>query len=105
MDSFDKVEQLKELLLGDTGLLVSLRLGDGLDNEKVMEIINILKKLKLEWEKENTIPKKAVDLFIDFYPVMESASVLYSDNESNMIMDAADKIMDLIRDCILETNY
>jgi len=31
---------------------------------------------------------------------MESASGLYTDEEQTMIMDAADKIMDLIRECI-----
>ena len=33
---------------------------------------------------------------------MESSCVLYSGDESDKIIDTADKIMDLIRDCIIQ---
>lgn len=99
-----KLEQLENLLLSEDGLLVSLRLGNGLDEEKVENICCVLKELQVEWEDYDFIPKKAVDIFIDFYPAMESSCGLYSEDEADKIIDKADKIMDLIRDCIIQKN-
>jgi hypothetical protein len=97
----DNIKKLEELLLGDAGLLIALRLGNGLNIRKADEIIKILETLSNEWADKDYIPKKAAELFIDFYPAMESACGLYSDNESINIMDVADKIVDLIRDCVI----
>lgn len=96
----DKLELLDELLLGEDGLLISLRLGDGLNKEKVDKVCDVLNKLAGDWADENSIPKKAVDLFVDFYPAMESSCGLYNEHEALEIMNAADRIMDRIRDCI-----
>jgi hypothetical protein len=96
----DKLELLKELLLGEGGLLISLRLGDGLNKEKVQKICDVLTELASDWQSKDLIPKKAANLFVDIYPVMESACDLYDENEVLEIMDAADKIVDRIRDCI-----
>lgn len=97
----NKLELLEELLLGDNGLLISLRLAGGLNNDKVDKVCEVLDKLASDWEDQDTIPKKAADLFIDFYPAMESVCGLYEEDEVVEIMNAADKIMDRIRDCIV----
>lgn len=97
----NKIEELKELFLSDDGLLVSLRLGDGLDKKKSDRICCILKDLKEEWKYSDCIPKMAVDIFIDFYPAIESSYKLYNDEEVNEIIESADIIMELIRDCIV----
>ncbi|MFT8352783.1 hypothetical protein [Clostridium saccharoperbutylacetonicum] len=97
----NNLDIFEQLLLADDGLLTSLRLGYGLKKDKVESVCDILEKLSEEWRGENSIPKKAVDLFIDFYPTIESACGLYSENEAINIMDAADKIMDLIRECVI----
>lgn len=95
-----KLVTLEELLLLDEGILVSLRLGDGLNQDKVESICKVLEELSREWEQNDFIPKKAADLFVDFYPAMESACGLYTDEEQTIIMDAANKIMEFIRECI-----
>jgi hypothetical protein len=95
----NKVDLLEELLLSDSGLIISLRMGDGLNVSLVDEICMLLDKLKVEWEKKDSIPKKAVDLFVDFYPAMESCEGLYNEKEFTEILDAADKIMNYIRAC------
>lgn len=97
----DNIEKLKDLLLSGDGMLISLRMGQGLDNEKVNEICEVLILLKEEWKEKKEISKKAVDIFVDFFPAMEMVSDYYSENEAVEIMNAADKIMDLIRDCII----
>ncbi|MBW5470330.1 hypothetical protein GPJ61_21115 [Brevibacillus formosus] len=96
----EKLEVLEELLLGEEGLLISLRLGDGLNQKRVDEVCNILAELEVDWSGKDFIPKKAADLFVDLYPAMESSCGLYDENEGQEIMDAADKIMDRIRGCI-----
>ncbi len=96
----NKVMTLEKLLLSEDGILVLLRLGDGLNIDKVDSICKLLKELSIDWEQCDFIPRKAVDLFVDFYPAMESVCSLYSEEEQTIIMDAADKIMDLIRECI-----
>lgn len=96
-----KIEELKELFLSGDGLLVLLRLGDGLDKSKFDRICCILKDLKEEWKNSDYIPKMAVDIFIDFYPAIESSYGLYNDEEMEEIIEAADIIMELIRDCVI----
>lgn len=94
------MEILEELLIGEDGILLSLRMGDGLQEEKVKQVIDIIAKLSEEWFGSDCIPKKAVDLFIDIYPVMQSTCDWYSETEATKIMDSADRIIDSIRDCI-----
>jgi hypothetical protein len=94
------LDKLYQLLYADDGLLILLRLGEGLDLKKAEQIHDVLQKLSDEWRDKDSIPKQAVDIFIDFYPAMESAANHYSDIEAQKIIEVADKTMDLIRDCI-----
>jgi hypothetical protein len=96
----NKIDMLEELLVGDEGLLISLRFGDGLNKNKLEKVFNLLEEFAEEWSDEHCIPKKAVDLFIDIYPSMEATCELYDEKEEIEIMNAADKILDLIRDCV-----
>lgn len=97
----NNLDILEEELLGDDGLIISLRFAKGLDEDKVLNICSTLKKLSKEWEKMDSIPKKAADLFIDFYPTVEAACELYDEEVKIRIMDSVDKIMDLMRDCLI----
>lgn len=97
----DNLEKLENLLLADDGLLILLRLGDGLDENKVKRICEVLKELNYEWRSLDYIPKKAADIFVDFYFVMESSYGLYNEDEVEKIIQAADEIMALIRACIV----
>lgn len=95
------LEFLEQLLIGEDGMLLSLRMGDGLQEKKVQQVIDVLGKLSKEWSGSECIPKKAVDLFIDIFPVMQSSCDWYSEAEVIKIMDAADQIVNSIRDCII----
>lgn len=96
----DKLDELIDLVLGDEGFLIKLRLGYGFDNRKFEKIKVVLKELAIEWEKESAIPKKACDVFVDFCPAIEGVLNLYDESERYVIMEAEDDIMALIRDCI-----
>ena len=99
MIDLNNVELLESLLLSDSGIIISLRMGDGLNFSLVDKVCEVLVELKDEWKVKDSIPKKAVDLFVDFYPAMESCEGLYNKKEFTEILDAADKIMNYIRDC------
>ncbi|MDQ0891405.1 hypothetical protein QFZ81_006493 [Paenibacillus sp. V4I9] len=61
----DLVKYLGDLLLHqDDGLLIKLRMGDGLDKSKVDEISTVLSQLAIEWENDDKISKEAVDYFL-----------------------------------------
>ncbi|MFC4801859.1 hypothetical protein ACFPA1_21235 [Neobacillus sp. GCM10023253] len=94
------VDRLEELLLGDDGLLISLRLGYGLQSEKVVQIIEVLHYLSEEWSESDYIPKKAASMFADFYAAAYSSLGLYNEEVQIKIKDAVDKIMDAIRKCV-----
>lgn len=98
----DRVDMLEKLLLDDDGLLISLRMADGLNKDKAEQVYKVLIELAEEWKGQDAIPKKAVDLFIDIYPVMLGQSDYYGEKEAIEIMDCCLKIMDLIRECITE---
>lgn len=72
----NRVDLLEKLLLDDDGLLISLRLADGLNQDKAEQIYEVLVELAEEWKGQKAIPKKAVDLFIDIYPGMLSAVII-----------------------------
>ncbi len=93
------LEKLEILLLSENGLIIKLRMGEGLDSNLVDEICETLSILKDEWKNSLFIPKKAVDMFVDFYPAMESCIGLYDQFESDKIMLVTDRIMDSIREC------
>lgn len=95
-DILDKFENL----LGESGFEMKLRLAKGIDEEMVPEIYKTLELIVAECKKSDYIPKKAASLFVDFYPSMENISSFYSPEESIKIMNIADKIMDLIRECV-----
>lgn len=94
------VDTLEDLLLGDDGLLIALRLGYGLNSEKVTRIIEVLDYLSEEWAESEYIPKKAAGMFADFYLAAYSSLGLYNEEVGLKIEDAVDKVMDSIRKCV-----
>ncbi|OCA90347.1 hypothetical protein A8F94_00120 [Bacillus sp. FJAT-27225] len=84
------VDTLEELILGDNGLIIPLRLGYGLNSEKVSEIIKVLDHLSEEWAESEYIPKKAAEMFANFYVAAYSTLGLYNDEVGLKIEDAVD---------------
>ena len=63
------IDELCELIQGEEGLLVELRMKLMFNDKKYQRIVELLNLLIGEWRKVDTIPKKAmiaiVDLMID----------------------------------------
>lgn len=95
------IEVLENKLFDDNGLLIKLRLGKGLDESKVKEICDSLSELIDELKNVDYIPKRLALIFVDLYSAVESTCSLYNEEEINKIMDFADIIMNLVRECLI----
>ena len=49
MIDLNNVELLESLLLSDSGIIISLRMGDGLNTSLVDKVCEVLVELKDEW--------------------------------------------------------
>ena len=56
------IDELCELIQGEDGLLVELRMDLVFNEEKYQRIVELLDKLIAEWRRVDAIPKKALDL-------------------------------------------
>ena len=70
-----------------------------LDQDCISRIKVNLKSLANKWKNADCIPKRACDIFVDFYPAMESVASQYSEKDAQKIIELADDIMMLIREC------
>lgn len=96
----DQIDLLEKLFIADNGLLTLLSMGHGLQKEKVKEICDVLTILHDQWRNKEVIPKKAAELFADFYFNVESSLRLYDEEKQIEIMDAAYQIRDRILQCV-----
>ncbi len=82
-------------------IMLDLRFLRGLDDEKVIQFREVLKKIIDEWKDKDYIPKLLCSLFIDFYPSAEASSCLYNNEvEKEKILSFADEMQDLMRICV-----
>lgn len=81
-------------------LLVSLRLGRGVDQDEADALANALREYAEAWKTSDMIPKSAVNLFVDLAPGIESCRHLYRRDESESIGRLSDEVADLIRRCV-----
>jgi hypothetical protein len=91
---------MQKLIESETELLVELRMGNGLDKEQYGKFINAFTELAGLWEKENSLPNKAVQPIMEIYAELCQFSFNYSDEESKRIRDAAQQINILREQCL-----
>lgn len=94
------IEQLQEAAIGERGFLISLRMMDGFDEDKFEALIQALEECAREWSEMDSIPKVGANVLVDLYPVMISASYLYSDSEAEIIRQKAEIVGELVRECV-----
>lgn len=80
--------------------LVSLRIGDGFDEKKFEQLSNVLSRCKEEWSNSEYVPKLAVEILVDLFPLTEGCSYLYKEPQAQRIRDAALQLNDLIKDAV-----
>ena len=93
-------ELLNQLEESYESFLIPLRMGDGLKEIPFKRFCELLKYGSEFWGEVDTIPKRAVNIFIDAFSAMTASSYLYDAVEKNKIDMAADEMNDFIRDCV-----
>lgn len=92
------VDELYELIVGENGLLVTLRCHNRLDEEKFTDIKNHLSALVLEWKEQQAIPKKAMLAIIELVDALAGGSRFLDSKEAIKVEDASLEVRDIISD-------
>lgn len=93
---------VRDLLKAVEGFVVRLRQGEGFDKRRFDRLCKVLRACAKEWSQADAIPKVAANVLVDLFPAIESCSYLpfYRDGEAQRIRDAAQKIGELVRECV-----
>ncbi|MDE6221534.1 MAG: hypothetical protein K2G51_14115 [Lachnospiraceae bacterium] len=99
----NNVKDLENLLYDDkSGFEIVLRMGQGIDEKKFIEICNILLVLKDNWSECSHVPKEFMQIFLEFRESCENSLTLYDEDEQIRILQHIDKILDLVNEIICE---
>lgn len=90
---YDKIENL---LIGEDGILISLRFGDGLPKSLVKNLFYELEKLSNLLIKEKSIPKSFFYLIVDSIMVISSSVDINEDKK--VILHFLDEFVDKLKE-------
>lgn len=97
------VEILEELLFKEeTGLLIKFHFGEGLDEELLDKLYEILETIKSDWKLKKDIPKEIVFKIIDIVPSLYIDLPMYKDQEVYYIYE--EKIYNLATAMVMVVN-
>jgi hypothetical protein len=86
----------------ETNLLVELRMGNGFDELEYNKLIKALTLCADEWESLSSLPGEIVHTLVQLYDELYNYSLMYRNEESVRIMEAAENIKILIQRCTKE---
>ena len=92
------VNELYELILGESGLITTLRCDNRLDEEKFVVIKSKLSTLVLEWKKQQVIPIKAALALYELSDCLAGGSRFLDAKETLKVEDACLEIRDILND-------
>lgn len=92
--------EVDSLLDAAAEFLIALRTGEGIQEPAYRKLCGALHDCADEWKNLDVIPKRAANLLVDLYPGIEASSHLYTGDEAERIIKAADTIAALIRECV-----
>lgn len=90
------IDELCELIQGEDGLLVELRMDLVFNEEKYQRIVELLDKLIAEWRRVDAIPKKAVLAIVDLMKDLVGGNRFLSEEESIRLEDASLEIYEML---------
>ena len=90
------------LLAAAEGLLVPLRMGDGLDEAALARLESALDDFASAWRGEAMIPKAAASVLAELCPALETSSYLYPDERGNVVRQQAAMLSDRVAQCFVE---
>ncbi len=100
-------ESVRSLLSAAEAFLVPLRLGEGLQEQRLNDLCGVLRACAHEWACAAAIPKAAANVLVDLFPAIEACSYLasYDGDEAQRIRNAAQTIGDLVHACVATTDH
>lgn len=90
------IDKFYELIVGNDGLILALRCDNRFDEEKYVEIKNILKILVSDWKEKKEISKKAFLAIVELMECLVGGSRFLSEDEAIRVEDAGIEIKDII---------
>ncbi|MEC1180010.1 hypothetical protein P9B03_16030 [Metasolibacillus meyeri] len=95
MDKHAALNLIYENILGEDSILLQLRRGGGLDENKFHELINAMQFLIVEYKNIDVVPKKLALSFVDISNYFYFNEGKYSLDQQNAIEDAVQEIAQL----------
>ena len=90
------IDELCELIQGEDGLLVELRMELMFNDKKYQRIVELLNLLIGEWSEVDTIPKKALIAIVDLLNCLVGNNRFLSEEESLKVENASIEIYDML---------
>lgn len=90
------VDELWDLVIGESGLLVYLRHENELNENLYKRIIEILSVLTDEWESKDCIPKKALLIISELVEALAGGSRFLNDVEALKVEDASIEVRSIL---------
>lgn len=90
------IDKFYELIVGENGFILTLRCDNRFDEEKYVEIKNILKILVSDWKEKKEISKKAFLAIVELMECLVGGSRFLSEDEAIRVEDASIEIKDII---------
>ncbi|EON74429.1 hypothetical protein [Lysinibacillus sphaericus] len=82
-------------ILGEDSILLQLRRGEGLNEDRFNELVTAMQLLIVEYKNLDVVPKKLALSFVDISNYFYFNEDKYSLDEQNLIEDAVQKISQL----------
>ena len=90
------IDKFYELIVGENGFILTMRCDNRFDEEKYVEIKNILKILVSDWKEKKEISKKAFLAIVELMECLVGGSRFLSEDEAIRVEDASIEIKDII---------
>ncbi len=95
MNKNEALNLVYENILGEDSILLQLRRGEGLNEDRFNELIIAMQFLIVEYKNLDVVPKKLALSFVDISNYFYFNEDKYSLDEQNLIEDAVQKISQL----------
>ncbi|MBP2242963.1 hypothetical protein J2Z40_003545 [Cytobacillus eiseniae] len=95
-------ELIADFEQAEVNLLVELRMGNGFDEKAYEKLVKALTDCADEWASRTSIPGEAFHPLVGLYDELYNFSLIYGDEESVRIRNAAENTKKLIQRCMKE---
>lgn len=90
------LEKLYELVMGEEGVIVTLRCENRFDEEKYNDIKAILCDMVEDWKSKELVPKKAMLIMVELIECLVGGSRFLSYETAITVEDASIEIKDIL---------